>query len=58
MSFQPLTDGLCSSMSASETNAFYFAPAFAKKMTHYYCQVLRTAKMSSETLEIAIFENL
>lgn len=44
-------------MSASETNAFYFAPALAKKMTHYYCQVLRTAKMSSETLEIAIFEN-
>ena len=47
MSFQPLIDGLCSSMSASKTNAFYFAPALAKKMTDSNCQVLRTAKMSS-----------
>lgn len=45
-------------MKVSEINAFYFALALAKKMTHYYCQVLRTAKMSSGTLEIAIFENL
>jgi len=57
MSFQPLIDRLCSPTKASKIAACYFAPALAKKITHYYYQVLRTAKMSDETLEIAIFES-
>jgi hypothetical protein len=57
MSPQPLFYELYSSMRVSEINVIYFAPAIAKKITHCYCQVLRTAKMRGETLEIAIFEN-